>query len=156
MIWNQDLLYQIINLWFKIRIYYIKSWTYDLKSRFIISNYKCMIWNKNLLYQINDVWYHITKLYLVNNEKKYKIKLNHFFYKRRPIPHRCILQCKFIWTTFSASNQKILERSSPKLDFLININEIEPGVLHLSVRLWLSHDWSPQLHTTQKAAKACV
>ena len=44
-----------------------------------------MIWNKNLLYQINDVWYHVTKLYLVNNEKNYKIKLNHFFYKRRPI-----------------------------------------------------------------------
>ena len=44
-----------------------------------------MTWNKNLLYQINDVWYHITKLYLVNNEKTYKIKLNHFFYKRRPI-----------------------------------------------------------------------
>ena len=44
-----------------------------------------MIWNKNLLYQINDVWYHITKLYLVKNEKSYKIKLNHFFYKRRPI-----------------------------------------------------------------------
>ena len=44
-----------------------------------------MIWNKNLLYQINNVWYHITKLYLVNNEKNYKIKLNHFFYKRRPI-----------------------------------------------------------------------
>ena len=47
-----------------------------------------MIWNKNLLYQINDVWYHITKLYLVNNEKTYKIKLNHFFYKRRPIKQR--------------------------------------------------------------------
>ena len=74
------LLYQIMNIWFEIRIYYIKSWTYDLKSRFIISNHKLMIWNKNLLYQINDVWYHITKLYLVNNEKNYKIKLNHFFF----------------------------------------------------------------------------
>ena len=39
-----------------------------------------MIWN-----QINDVWYHITKLYLVNNKKNYKIRLNHFFNKRRPI-----------------------------------------------------------------------
>ena len=29
--------------------------------------------------------YHITKLNLVNNEKNYKIKLNDFFYKRRPI-----------------------------------------------------------------------
>ena len=43
-----------------------------------------MIWNKNLLYQINDVWYHITKLYLVNNEKTYKIKLNHFFLQTAP------------------------------------------------------------------------
>ena len=51
-----------------------------------------MIWNKNLLYQINDVWYHITKLYLVNNEKNYKIKLNHFFYKRRPIATRANLK----------------------------------------------------------------
>ena len=82
--------YQIMNAWFEIRIYYIKSWTYDLKSGFIISNHKLMIWNQDLLYQIinawfeiriyivlyqiNDVWYHITKLYLVNNEKKYKIQ----------------------------------------------------------------------------------
>ena len=43
-----------------------------------------MIWNKNLLYQISDVWYHITKLYLVNNEKNYKIKLNHFFTNGAP------------------------------------------------------------------------
>ena len=43
-----------------------------------------MIWNKNLLYQINDVWYHITELYLVNNEKTYKIKLNHFFTNGAP------------------------------------------------------------------------
>ena len=87
MIWNQDLLYQIMNVWFENRIYYIKSQTYDLRSRFIISNHKCacMIWNKNLLYQIKHVWYHVAKLYLVNNEKNYKIKLNHFFYKRRPI-----------------------------------------------------------------------
>ena len=98
MIWNQDLLYQIINLWFKIRIYYIKSWTYDLKSGSIISNHKLMIWNQDSLYQIINAWfeikiyyiksmtwYRITKLYLVNNEKNYKIKLNHFFYKRRPI-----------------------------------------------------------------------
>ena len=49
MIWNQDFLYQIINLWFEIRIYYIKSWTYDLKSRFIISNHKCMIWKPSKL-----------------------------------------------------------------------------------------------------------
>ena len=55
-----------------------------MKSRFIISNHKCMIWNKNLLYQINDVWYHNTKLYLVNNEKNYKIKLNHFFTNGTP------------------------------------------------------------------------
>ena len=44
-----------------------------------------MIWNQHLLYQIIDVWYHIRKLYLLNNEKNDKIKLNHFFYKRRPI-----------------------------------------------------------------------
>ena len=44
-----------------------------------------MIWNQHLLYQIIDVWYHIRKLYLINNEKNEKIKLNHFFYKRRPI-----------------------------------------------------------------------
>ena len=44
-----------------------------------------MIWNQHLLYQIIDVWYHIRKLYLINNEKNDKIKLNHFFYKRRPI-----------------------------------------------------------------------
>ena len=66
MIWNNNLLYQVI--------------TYDLKSEFIISYHKLMIWNQNLLYQIIDVWYHITKLYLVNNEKFYKIKLNHFFF----------------------------------------------------------------------------
>ena len=84
MIWNQDLLYQIMNVWFEIRIYYIKSWTYDLNSGFLTSNHKLMIWNQDLLYQIinawfeiriyyvkiNDEWYHITKLYLVNNEKK--------------------------------------------------------------------------------------
>ena len=44
-----------------------------------------MIWNQHLLYQIIDVWYHIRKLYLINNEKNDKIKLYHFFYKRRPI-----------------------------------------------------------------------
>ena len=44
-----------------------------------------MILNQHLLYQIIDVWYHIRKLYLINNEKNDKIKLNHFFYKRRPI-----------------------------------------------------------------------
>ena len=44
-----------------------------------------MIWNQHLLYQIIDVWYHIRKLYLINNEKNDKIKLNHFFYKQRPI-----------------------------------------------------------------------
>ena len=44
-----------------------------------------MIWNQHLLYQIIDVWYHIRKLYLINNEKNDKIKLNRFFYKRRPI-----------------------------------------------------------------------
>ena len=32
MIWNQDLLYQIINAWFEINIYYIKSLTYDIIS----------------------------------------------------------------------------------------------------------------------------
>ena len=79
---NQDLLYQIINLWFKIRVYYIKSWTndlksgfiisnHDLKSRFILSNHKCMIWNKNLLYQ----WRMIIsqKNYLVDNKKNTKL-----------------------------------------------------------------------------------
>ena len=45
-----------------------------------------MIWNQHLLYQIIDVWYHIRKVYLINNVKNDKIKLNHFFYKRRPIP----------------------------------------------------------------------
>ena len=30
MIWNQDLLFQIINARFEIRIYYIKSMTYDI------------------------------------------------------------------------------------------------------------------------------
>ena len=48
-----------------------------------------MIWNQHLLYQIIDVWYHIRKLYLINNQKNDKIKLNHFFYKRRPIPYCC-------------------------------------------------------------------
>ena len=33
MIWNQDLLYQIINSWVKNKIYYIKSWTYDIISQ---------------------------------------------------------------------------------------------------------------------------
>ena len=33
MIWNQDLLYQIINAWFEIRIYYIKSMMYDIISQ---------------------------------------------------------------------------------------------------------------------------
>ena len=32
MIWNQDLLYQIIKVWFEINIYYIKSLTYDIIS----------------------------------------------------------------------------------------------------------------------------
>ena len=31
MIWNQDLLYQIINTRFEMRIYYIKSQMHDLK-----------------------------------------------------------------------------------------------------------------------------
>ena len=47
-----------------------------------------MIWNQHLLYQIIDVWYHIRKLYLINNKKNDKNKLNHFFYKRRPIHNR--------------------------------------------------------------------
>ena len=47
MIWNQDLLYQIMNAWFEIRIYYIKSWTHDLKSGFIVSNHNFMIWNQD-------------------------------------------------------------------------------------------------------------
>ena len=55
-----------------------------------------MIWNQHLLYQIIDVWYHIRKLYLINNEKNDKIKLNHFFYKRRPIIVG-ILQAMFSW-----------------------------------------------------------
>ena len=44
MIWNQDLIYQIMNALFEIRIHYIKSWMHDLKSGFIISNHECMIW----------------------------------------------------------------------------------------------------------------
>ena len=43
MILNQDLLYQIINALFEIKIYYIKSSTHDLKSGFIISNHEPMI-----------------------------------------------------------------------------------------------------------------
>ena len=43
-----------------------------------------MIWNQHLLYQIIDVWYHIRKLYLINNEKNDKIKLNHFFLQTAP------------------------------------------------------------------------
>ena len=76
-------------IWKKI-IYYIKSWTYDLKSGFIISNNKLMIWNQDLLYQIINAWFEIRICYIksmtydiisqnfifVNNEKKYKIKLN--------------------------------------------------------------------------------
>ena len=31
--WNQDLVYQIINAWFEIRIYYIKSMTNDIISQ---------------------------------------------------------------------------------------------------------------------------
>ena len=57
MIWNQDLLYQIMNAWFEIRIYYIKSQTYDLKSRIIISNHEGMIWNQDLLYEIMNAWF---------------------------------------------------------------------------------------------------
>ena len=53
-----------------------------------------MIWNQDLLYQIIDVWYHIRKLYLINNEKNDKIKLNHFFYKRRPISNTFVLKDK--------------------------------------------------------------
>ena len=64
MIWNQDLLYQIIKLWSKIRIYYIKSWAYDLKSGFILSNHKLMIWNQHLLYQIINAWLEIRIYYI--------------------------------------------------------------------------------------------
>ena len=31
--WNQDLVYQIINAWFEIRNYYIKSMTNDIISQ---------------------------------------------------------------------------------------------------------------------------
>ena len=64
MIWNQDLLYQIINLWFEINIYYIKSWGHDLKSEFIVSNHKRMILNNNLLYQIINAWFEINIYYI--------------------------------------------------------------------------------------------
>ena len=47
MIWNEDLLHQIMNAWFEMRIYYIKSWMHDLKSGCIISNHKLMIWNQD-------------------------------------------------------------------------------------------------------------
>ena len=50
-----------------------------------------MIWNQHLLYQIIDVWYHIRKLYLINNEKNDKIKLNHFFLQTAP--HRYFMVC---------------------------------------------------------------
>ena len=33
MIWNQDLFYQIINAWFEIRIYCIKTMMYDIISQ---------------------------------------------------------------------------------------------------------------------------
>ena len=36
MIWNNNLFYQIINAWFEIRIYYIKSLTNDIISQNII------------------------------------------------------------------------------------------------------------------------
>ena len=55
-----------------------------------------MIWNQHLLYQIIDVWYHIRKLYLINNEKNDKIKLYHFFYKRRPIRNRLCGSASFL------------------------------------------------------------
>ena len=61
MILNNNLLHQIINAWFEINIYYIKSLTYDIISENFIS---------------------------VNNKKNDKNKLNHFFYKRRPIHNR--------------------------------------------------------------------
>ena len=64
MIWNQDLLYQIMNAWFEIRIYYNKSQTYDLKSGFIISNHNFMIWNQDLLYQIINLWFKIRISYI--------------------------------------------------------------------------------------------
>ena len=65
-----------------------------------------MIWNKNLLYPINDVWYHIKKLYVLNNEKKYKIE-QIIFYKRHPtIPQGevCVFYLrKKTWTMFLSS-----------------------------------------------------
>ena len=63
---NQDLLYQIMNAWFEMRIYYIKSWTHDLKSGFIISNHEHMIWNQDLwrVYQIMNAWFEIRIYYI--------------------------------------------------------------------------------------------
>ena len=90
MIWNQDLLYQIMNALFEIRIHYIKSGMHDLKSGFIISNHECMIWfslslslapgdgkertlgtrlehmiwNQDLLSQIINLWFEIRINYI--------------------------------------------------------------------------------------------
>ena len=74
-----------------------------------------MIWNQHLLYQIIDVWYHIRKLYLINNEKNDKIKLNHFFYKRRPINllfcQDCYRKWHFVenWKTGDATRSCLLK-----------------------------------------------
>ena len=52
MIWKNNLLYQIMNIWFEIRIY------------LIISNNKLMIWNQDLLYQIINAWFEIRICYI--------------------------------------------------------------------------------------------
>ena len=66
-----------------------------------------MIWNQHLLYQIIDVWYHIKKLYLINNEKNDKIKLNHFFHKRRPID--ILIQVKFKFSKMHLLQEATIE-----------------------------------------------
>ena len=72
-----------------------------------------MIWNQHLLYQIIDVWYHIRKLYLINNEKNDKIKLYHFFYKRRPIH----TQLKFLTELIHSKDIVDIARKSSDFSF---------------------------------------
>ena len=63
-----------MDAWFEIRIYYIKSWTHDLKSIFIISNHERMIWNQGLLYQILNIRFEIRIYYLKSWTYMYDLK----------------------------------------------------------------------------------
>ena len=82
-----------------------------------------MIWNQDLLYQIIDVWYHIRKLYLINNEKNDKIKLNNFFHKRRPIDsllklHFSMYAFMFIFET--ENRIKLSSHNKGQINYLIS------------------------------------